>query len=133
MLTRHTRTEMFVFRVRNPLLITNTVEKRERERGSILANPKNNSRENFKYGSGTHNFREVSIFGHGLSGSSFPMPHAAKHGWLYTGSSLTGGGCSPKIISQDRSSKFGFMVRGRPNVLVKKSWVGSCVEVVHNN
>ncbi len=45
----------------------------------------------------------------------------------------TSGGACPKIISQLRSSKFGFMVRGRPKVSVKNLWVGSLLQWEKND
>lgn len=42
------------------------------------------------------------------------------------GSSLSGGGTWPKIISQDKSSKLGFIVTGNPKPSVKNFCVGIC-------
>ena len=57
----------------------------------------------------------VSILGHGV-GSLSPILHScAKQGWLYIGSSCREGALWPKIISQERSSKDGFIVSGKPN------------------
>lgn len=70
----------------------------------------------------------VSILGHGKFGSLFAnVQFFAKHGSLYTSSSCKGGGASPNTISHDRSSKFGFIVKGKPKVSVKKVCVGTYI------
>ena len=68
--------------------------------------------------------RSVSILGQTTGALSAMVHSCAKQGALYTSSCSMGGGCCPKIISQDRSSRLGFIVSGRPNRSVKKSCVG---------
>ena len=67
----------------------------------------------------------MSVFGQG-TGLCAMLHCGTKHGCEYAGSAACAGGAWPKIISQERSSKLGFIVRGRPKSLVKKSWVGIC-------
>ncbi len=71
--------------------------------------------------------RCVSTLGQGRLGSlSARTQFLVKHGSLYTSSRCIGGGASPNTISQERSSKSGFIVRGSPNVSVKNVCVGIC-------
>ena len=59
------------------------------------------------------------------------MQTVARQGCVYASSSSRGGGGWPKIMSQDRSSKLGFMVSGRPQFSLKNCWVEVLHRLVH--